>query len=216
MLLIILLHGCFCSQYMLGFPSTSFVVTDELELKSIAEVEVGDRLKMIDEEGKLISDPVVALLITDPDVVESFMSIKLLSGETIEARPKQLVFEFTGQGLTASKFAKDLKPGSLLISLSSDLVNIVAQISIVKRRGVFLPLTQSGKLFVNGVLVSCYGLIRTDIIQGTFYKYYLKSLEYLPTWMLKWTDYQIANKHWSFFLIEKLMNWVEQAKTIVS
>ena len=80
-------------QGSIGFPSTVFVVTDKIELKGIAEVDVGDRVKSIDSSGNIIDDEIIAWLQYDELARGSFLSMKLMSGETLDVKPKQVVFE---------------------------------------------------------------------------------------------------------------------------
>ena len=200
--------ACF-SGHMLGFPSTSFLITEGPDVIGISEVKVGDFLLSFDLEGKLFKDEVIAILISDPDAVENFLQLKLLSGEELEVRPKNLIYEYTEGGISSNKYAKEMKVGTQLITLNRHLVNPVVERKIVQRRGVYLPLTRSGKIFVNGVLVSCFGLVKTQIVPYTFYKYYTMGIEYLPNWISGWTHFNIKKKHWTLYFLESLFSVLE-------
>ena len=196
------------SKHLVGFPSTTFLINSENQPMGITDVKVGDVLRSISHEGKMQDDPVIAILVADDAKDEMFVQIKLMSGEVIEMKPKQLVYEFSEGRVTSSTFAKDLKPGNVLFSLHPNILNIVAQTKLVKKHGVYLPLTKSGTLFVNGVLVSCYGLMKSESVVKKLFDFYQKGTSYLPYFVKDWIDeFKIGKKHWLQYAIELILEF---------
>ena len=193
--------------HMAGFPSSAFVVTAKKELKGIAEVVVGDELFYVDPNGVVKPDRVVSLLINDFGTEEMFLSIKTITGEKLEIKPKQLVFEVLGYGKTASKFAKEIKVGDKVIALNKAFVTEVVEVGMVKLRGVHLPMTESGYIFVNGVLVSCLNTYKASQIQSGLMAYYQKAVDWLPDWLQDYTHYSVSGKHWMQHLFETMVQW---------
>ena len=188
-----------------GFSSTSYVITANKEIKGISEVQVGDELLYIDQNRQMVADKVIAVLIDDLNAEESFLSIKMMTGETIDIKPKQLVYQMGGGMIYANKFAKEVKVGDSLLVLNKHLISEVAQIGLVKRRGVHLPLTESGFIYVNGVLASCYSMHKASSLQGTLFGYFRKGVDLLPEWLQVYSSFQIGNKHWSQYIYESVI-----------
>jgi N-acetylneuraminic acid mutarotase len=62
-------------------------------------------------------------------------------------------------------FAEDIRIGDALLDVASDLPDpVVAIDTLVTRDGLYAPLTRSGRLVVDGILVSCYGTYPSHVV----------------------------------------------------
>ena len=208
----LLWHMAICSSHQSGFPSTAFVITVDKALKGISEVQVGDDLFNIDQGGKTARDRVVAMLVQDDAADGLFVQIKLVTGEVLEVKPKQLVSIVGSGGVSDTFLAKDVKPGQMMIALNNALFVQIMQVGVIRRHGVHLPLTESGSIFVNGVMVSCYSLMRSSAVAGMMFKKYNTAINYLPESIKPYTHFMISNKHWMHYLYEWLVNTFHNGK----
>lgn len=52
----------------------------------------------------------------------------------------------------------------------------IAHISSIRQNGVYSPLTENGKILVNGILTSCYSNVKNSQLQNTFFEVRVDSL----------------------------------------
>ena len=207
-LILLLLAGCY-AKYELGFPSTAYVLSTENALMSISDARKGHNLLGLNALYHPAIDQVVNVLIEDPDAEETFLRIELLSGQHIELKPKQQLRCFQGEDLVLIQ-AKDTQVGDRLMGLNKEILSRIVAKKVVKRKGIYLPMTSSGSIFVNGVFVSCFGDDRLGKVYEMMFKYWYQGLNYAPEWARPYLDFNIGKKHWILqlvdFYFEKFLN----------
>lgn len=104
---------------------------------------------------------VILFLDYNPTEKRQFLSIKLASGRTLTLTPTHLVLLGHAKNVRTI-FAESIKVGDVLL-VSDPNNNIiedsVVQINGVIRTGVYAPLTETGTVVVNDVVVSCYATV---------------------------------------------------------
>jgi len=138
------------------------------------DLSVGDRVLTLESlTGRLVYDDVIAFIHRDPDVIASFVTmttddghqLTLTADHLIYAAPNNMTSSIADGGddvVMTSRFAGSLRPGDDgVYAVAPTVLNrfgvtMVTDMSIVVRRGVFAPLTNSGNIVVDGVVTSCY------------------------------------------------------------
>lgn len=151
------------------FPAHATVVTSEGRQKTMAELELGDRVLAMDAGGQLVFSEVVLWLDRRPSAVEHYVLLTTEgSSEPLALSDDHVTFIATSNGTATSAsdmfpvFAKDLKRGHLLYRHDPKTGSLVARrvtnVQDSKDLGAYAPMTVEGNLIVDGHLVSCYAL----------------------------------------------------------
>ncbi|CAG9863770.1 unnamed protein product [Phyllotreta striolata] len=164
------------------FPGDSTVLTSDGVRRKLSDLQLGERILSKDPStDELTFSEVMLFLDFDPAQKREFLTIRLSSNRTLVITPNHLVekFDGTSEGYR-TVFAGTIKPGDSLLVSASDkiLVDNVAEVSLTVRTGVYAPLTRTGTLVVNDVVVSCYATVDSQ------------SLAHWAFWPLRWS--------WSF------------------
>jgi len=135
----------------------------------MADLSVGDRVLAVNHDGSLRYDDVIAFLHRQPQPMTSFSVITTADGYRLVATADHLIFTSTDQSASFSDvapptFVSHLHPGNdSVYIMTADYKNLgvsmVTDVTMVTERGVFAPLTSSGTIVVDGVVVSCYALV---------------------------------------------------------
>lgn len=134
------------------FPGDSYVLTEKNEMVFIADVVPGTRIfSFVNSNGKMESSEVYTILHFEPNRIAQYLILKTQSGDTLKISPNHLIFL---ENLEV-KFASEVKIGDVLITANGNK-SMVVDINYLMRRGVFAPVTHSGTIIVDGILVSCY------------------------------------------------------------
>ena len=139
------------------FPGSSLVSIyegDTMREMSLKNLQVG-QLVMTNENGKNKPSRVVTFLHTEPQKESLFLKIKFDNGGCLNVSKNHLLMVKSGKCLM-SKTASEVRVGDNNISLKIGERSTVISVEQIPETGVFCPLTESGTLFVDGVLVSCY------------------------------------------------------------
>jgi hypothetical protein len=138
-----------------------------------------------DENGEVVPIRVSGWLHREPETVTNFHRLQLESGRVLEATAKHLIYTAKCHPNSVSALTRvtvdSLRPGDCLYttfnnngdnSFGVERIVLVERRSVTKR-GIFAPLTATGTLFVDGVLVSCYmqlpGSGTTSVLQRTLF-----------------------------------------------
>lgn len=134
------------------FPGDSYVLTEQNEMVFIADVVPGTKIfSFVNSNGKMESSEVYTILHFEPNRIARYLILKTQSGDTLKISPNHLIF----LEKLEVKFASEVKIGDVLITANGHK-SMVVDISYMMRRGVFAPVTHSGTIIVDGILVSCY------------------------------------------------------------
>ena len=115
--------------------------------KLVEDIEIGDLLTSSD--GSVTE--VIGWLHKDTELLSQFVRVTFSDGKSLTLTPNHLLFTDRGDEV----FAGDLRA----LQPVSGGRTVAAVERDVFRRGVYAPLTHSGRLEVNGVSCSCYAVI---------------------------------------------------------
>ena len=121
--------------------------------KSISLLEIGDQVKTLDSSRRLV-DTSVIMIMDKSEQKALFLNIKTKTNKSIKVSRSQLVALSNGD----FKLAYKIKPGDLLLNSFSE-EDIVVSIEIDLVQGYSAPVTLTGTILADDVLVSCYALI---------------------------------------------------------
>lgn len=153
--------------------------------KPIADLQPGERvLASVDGSGnELIYSKVLTFLDSDPTTWRLFYSLHTEAGPQLTLTAAHLVFISEGncsEGAEPDRsslrtvYASDAQPGQcVLVSRGTARAGVrlsrVTSVELRKGRGAFAPLTQQGTLVVDGVLASCYAVLKQhDVAHRAF------------------------------------------------
>merc|ERR1711939_1158761 len=152
------------------FPSTATVITDGRGIVSMDSLAIGDLILTYDfSRGMTKYERVLFFLHQDPKVnSRDWLSVTHTHG-TLTLSSRHLVFKQTHSEIdswtTRSVMAKSLKPGDIISLVIEGLPTSTKVHSVVAagvHTGIYAPVTESGTLFVDGVLASSYAAL--DIV----------------------------------------------------
>lgn len=82
-------------------------------------------------------------------------------------------------------YAKEIHEGDCVYRMASDgaglLPTRVVRVTTVREVGAYAPMTSNGDIIVDGMLASCYNIVRSQSLQQTFFQW-LRSLEEFGRW----------------------------------
>ena len=141
--------GCFSKD------STVFTTKGEVQMKNL---QVGD--EVLTGSGLENYEPIYAFGHIEPRVVADFIEISFESVDShgskqdhsIEMTDEHLIYL---RGETHPIRAGAVQVGNILVGLGGGLAK-VTKLSSIRKEGVYAPLTASGKIVVNGLVVSTY------------------------------------------------------------
>ncbi len=145
------------------FSSTSLISTLNEGKKSISDLNYGDMIKTIDQSSnKIVYSKFITYLHRDEHVLADFIKIITNQNKTIKISEKHLVATLRNKKVEFI-LAKNLNENDFLVSYDDNenmiYEEIISIIKYVQEIGVYAPLTETGTMLVDDVLVSCYANI---------------------------------------------------------
>lgn len=134
------------------------------------DLRVGDYVLSFDRGSKaLVYSEVILFLDRNPADRRKFLRIATRTGKTLVLTPSHLVLRLTDELNTEEVFAADLRQGDHLMVREYPTVFVRDSVASVQalwvdHGGVFAPLTRTGTLVVDDVLVSCYALFGSQAV----------------------------------------------------
>ena len=127
------------------------------------ELKPGDKVLSISSHGSTIFSEVITFLHYEPKTIATYMAIQTKSGALLHVSGNHLVFSVT-QDKAKLKFkaviASCLQPGDYILGINSPSYQVqstqVANITAVRKEGVYAPMTQCGTIVVDSSVASCY------------------------------------------------------------
>ncbi|XP_029012714.1 desert hedgehog protein [Betta splendens] len=148
------------------FPGWARVTVAGGRQRSLSSLAPGDRVLAVSETGQVVFSQVLLFLHWDQESSSSFLSLETVDNHRLTLTPNHLVFLAAqcrlDTGGYRAQFASRARPGDcVLIHTAPGQVHPsqIISVSVEESVGVYAPLTQSGTLFVEGVLVSSYALV---------------------------------------------------------
>jgi len=143
-------HKCFDAEAMATMADGS--------KKSLKSLEIGDKVKTLDENGQLADTDVVMIMDTS-DQTSLFFNIQTYSNKTLRVSGNHLISTPGGQ----YKFAKKLMRDELIVTYdfakNAQAEEKILSILIEPVTGYVAPLTMSGHMLVNDIAASCYAVV---------------------------------------------------------
>lgn len=159
------------------FPETSWVRTAYGEKMRLDQLDIGDEILCIDQNGQFTLSPVIAFLHRSPNEKKTFIQIETDSGHTLSITPKHLIFvpedkhindlDQSGSSGIVAQMAREVQIGQdILIQDNAKQFRSakVVQINVVIERGLYAPLTEEGTVIVNDILASSYSHVNSHYI----------------------------------------------------
>lgn len=136
----------------------------------MGDLRLGDYVLSFDRASKkLVFSEVILFLDRNPLDSRKFLRIKTDTGKSLVLTPSHLVLRLT-EGLdTEEVFAADLRPGDHVMVRSNPKLFVrdtilTMEVLWIDHGGVFAPLTRTGTLVVDDVLVSCYAIFNSQAV----------------------------------------------------
>ncbi|CAJ0959560.1 unnamed protein product, partial [Mesorhabditis belari] len=156
--------ACFSGDTMVETPSG---------FKRMDELKVGDFV-LTTEQNTATFTKVETWLHRLPSTTASFIKIQTENAHTLKLTPQHFIYKVDCSRLsfnTEMIFAEDIRVGDCLYTLGADrnlLSTKVQSVSVVRERGVYAPMTNSGDLFVNDIYASCHNVVKANTLSHTF------------------------------------------------
>ncbi len=146
---------CFSNDSTVEMKSTN-------ERKSMDQLQIGDQILVgINEQGQRIYEPIYSFIHASPNGMYDYLKISVdnNSDQSLIISSNHLIFLFNQ---TNPVFAGHLKLGDQLqvVARAGAMeAGAVINIQLIKSQGYYAPLTASGKLIVDGIVVSNYATV---------------------------------------------------------
>lgn len=140
----------------------------------MSNLNIGDEILSIDENGHLVYSKIIIFLDRDPSAIRLFYHLETESGKVITITEAHLLFvtsknSSSDEQNSSAIFASKVEIGMYILIRQSKLNKVdeneklssekVVRITTSKKKGAYAPLTKEGNLVVDQVLASCYALI---------------------------------------------------------
>ncbi|CAB9521813.1 Desert hedgehog protein [Seminavis robusta] len=142
------------------FSAESLVETLDKGLIPMKDLEIGDMVKTEEHQSGASCryDPVYAFAHYERKSKADFLQFSLEHKQMLEVTSEHLVYLY---GLSQPVRAGSVRVGDVLQANNDGAVR-VRRIRTVSREGLYAPLTQNGKIFVNGVQASNYVALQSQ------------------------------------------------------
>ncbi|XP_066979483.1 indian hedgehog B protein-like [Macrobrachium rosenbergii] len=195
------LRRSFCCDCLNGpcFPADARATTPQGEVR-MADLQIGDMVLAGNDNGDPVWSPLVAWLDRRPKEEAQYLSISTEGGPQLTLSSSHLLFTSNDNQLLP-RFSGEVSENERLLMLSEKfqlsttstpehqakkvMVTNITNITPVLKQGAYVPLTQTGTIFVNNILASCYASVTHDIAHTA-----LAPVRWFPSWMAKEGQYE--------------------------
>ena len=201
--------SCFPGKSIVAVPSFN---STEQKNTYIKDLEIGTKVYSVNEKGEIIVDEIIGFLHLSKDKKGNFLKITYqILNSTSEREIFQTIFISEDHLILAKSGylkAKELKINEEIYS-KNPLSNILEKTLIVsidkeEALGVYAPLTISGNLFIDGVLVSNYAHISDHYLAHSAF-FPLRLLYKICPYSLKpLLSTSVGEVNWYAFILQKL------------
>ncbi|CAF2754902.1 unnamed protein product [Rotaria sp. Silwood2] len=191
------------------FPGRSIVVTENGLMKSLSNIEIGDRVLVMNKENKLIYEPIEGFIHLKRNGLFSFLLINIEIDDhrnittCLFISPNHLIFLANDTELKSAIFASQLRLGDhVKYVYKNEIISAKIQnIYLTIEEGYYAPLTPSGTIIIDNALVSNYASVNNHYLAHSVMKIYRR-------WVyLFGSNKNNENIHWLLRLIERLVQW---------
>lgn len=187
LLLKLLLFSLIPPKSLSYFPSNSMAFDPEGHKIYLKDLNPGEKVLSMHLNGTIFPEEVLSFSRKKESKEENAMMriayIDPTDKKTVRGvhlSPNHLIL--TGKHGIESKFAKDVKKGDKIIIFLKGYVTVIS-VDIKRKSGIFSPITKSGRILIDGVLVSCYEDFPSHLVGHTLYGYYLRFSGKMPDWV---------------------------------
>ncbi|CAF3828888.1 unnamed protein product [Rotaria sp. Silwood1] len=163
-----------------------FVLLQDGSRKQLRNLRSGDKVYSVDKQGKLVKDEIIMMLHGGPKVEAPFYTLTTSSNRTISLTGYHLIMKYSPQEKRSQMVAaNELKTGDYLLMSDKQQTEPVSIISIelLYKTGIYTPMTYTGTLLINDIVVSCYvkyfnkyNELHTLLYPFRFYYYLMKDI----------------------------------------
>lgn len=147
------------------FSLDSTVQTEKGEVKSLNELNIGERILSVNSNGEAIYSDVIMFLDREVNQTREFVQIRTGGGAVMRVTPAHLLPVWKPQQHeTKYLYADQVEENDfLLVNVKNNLEpQRVTEIRAVLSRGFIAPLTREGTIVVNSIAASCYALVNSQ------------------------------------------------------
>eukprot|EP00828_Plagiopyla_frontata_P006397 TRINITY_DN12782_c0_g1_i1.p1 TRINITY_DN12782_c0_g1~~TRINITY_DN12782_c0_g1_i1.p1 ORF type:complete len:283 (-),score=44.05 TRINITY_DN12782_c0_g1_i1:13-840(-) len=184
------------------FPGTSQVLLPNFQTKSLADLQIGDKVLTFDKTTfQFIEDEVVEFLHYVPpknnsEKSNSYLKIITDSGNILKVSKDHLLFiEDKNSSILTTILAKNLQISDILygIGLENQIFGYQQSISAIEELneniqelGEYAPLTSTGSLIVDGIFASSYANLNNQKVADLVFSPYIFFQQWMP---IAWRNY---------------------------
>ncbi|VDK49251.1 unnamed protein product [Anisakis simplex] len=172
------------AKILLCFAGDSQVQMSNGEMRRMDDLKVDDWILSEDDDGNTEYVRVKSWMHRLPQQTAEFLKINLENGKSIKLTPSHFIFRtkcsgedsyvMPGEMDKKAVWAEKVQPGECLYSLDTVanrfIETKVLSIDRVNEVGIYAPLTENGKIVVNGVLASCYVVVESQSLQRYYFQ----------------------------------------------
>ncbi|UJR09160.1 hypothetical protein I4U23_013408 [Adineta vaga] len=211
-------NGTFCwawkcrtDQVTKCFPNDATVELIETRQRiPMKNLNIGDQILVdIDQNGQRIYESIYAFIHASENGIYDYLKITVDKNleQPLIISSNHLIFRFNQ---TKPCFAGHLEVGDQLQIISKDSTyqaGTIIDIRLIKSQGFYAPLTRSGKLFVDGILVSNYALVANHQLAHLVIQPYRWGIQLLGS-----SSSYSEHIHWYcqilYNMVEKINKWL--------
>uniref|UniRef100_A0A914DVA1 Uncharacterized protein n=1 Tax=Acrobeloides nanus TaxID=290746 RepID=A0A914DVA1_9BILA len=141
------------------------------------ELKIGDFVESADENITIFSE-VTSFLHRLSGTTAYFIEIETEVGNMIKLTPQHFIYKTNCEATDMSKirvvYAENVHIGDCLLRQMPNggfTPARVTQIQILEEIGIFAPMTESGNIVVNGILASCYNIVKSQSLMHTLLQF---------------------------------------------
>jgi hypothetical protein len=210
-------NGYVCLQYtcvstqrtVKCFPGRSVVRTENGLTKSLSNLTIGERVLVRNKENQLIYEPIEGFIHSKRQGLFDFLLIHLKFDDQQTTRtslfisPNHLIFLANDTELKSAIFAGQLRRNDRINYFHKNrlISAIIENIYLTKEEGYYAPLTPSGTIIIDNVLVSNYATVNNHHLAHNVMQIY------------RWWIYIFGviesneNIHWMLKSMERIVQW---------
>ncbi|CAF1332738.1 unnamed protein product [Rotaria magnacalcarata] len=210
-------NGNICLQYTCVtikhvpkcFPGRSIAITENGLMKSLSHLKKGDRVLVMNKDNTLMYEPIEGFIHLKRDGLFDFLLINIKIDDhkntttSLFISLNHLIFLADDAELKSAIFASQLHVGDRIKYLHNNQIVAakIESIYLTKEEGFYAPLTPSGTIIIDNVVVSNYATVSNHQLAHyvmNIYRWWIH---------LFGSNESNENVHWALQLIERIVKW---------